>query len=173
MPTRKDRSSTPSTRSQLPTRVFAPEYLAYLAERDEPETAAEADTAGPWHDEPHPEGFAVLREGESVARGHTPAAVFFRRELALLAAAGLPGTGRRLRFRLSPDPDAHGFPILFEGRQVGHMRYFDEDFLAVLNALDAVVTSPHALALLLDAIGGLALEHLETIAVARLAAAAG
>jgi hypothetical protein len=173
MPTGKDRSSTPSTRSHLPSRVFAPEYLAYLAQRDEPESAPEADTAGPWHDEPHPDGFAVLREGESVAKGHEPAAVFLRRELALLTAAGLPGTGRRLRFRLSPDPDAHGFPILLEGRQVGHMRYFDEELLAVLNVLDSVVSSPHALALLLDAIGGLALEHLETIAVARLEAAAG
>ena len=173
MPTTKDRTSSPSARPNLPNHVFSEEFLAFLAERDEPETAPEADTAGPWHDEPHPDGFAVLREGESLAKGHTPAAVFSRKELALIAAAGLPGTGRRLRFRLSPDPDAHGYPILLEGRQVGHLRYFDEELLAAINVLDAVASSPHALALLLDAIGGLALEHLDTIAVARLTAAAG
>jgi hypothetical protein len=168
MPASKDRSSSSSTRLSLPIHVFTPEYLAYLAERDEPETAPEADTAGPFHVEKHPRGWAVFSQGESLARGTVPAAVFSRKELALIVAATLPGTGRRLRYRLSPDPDEHGHPILLEGRQVGHMRYFDENLLAALNVVDALLAAPREFAFLLDAMGGLALEHVDTIAVARL-----
>jgi len=170
MPASRDGSS-PSSRSSLPTHIFTPEYLAYLAGRDEPETAAEADTAGPFYVAPHPRGWAVFRQGESLEAGHSPVGVFLRKEAALAAAAAIPGTGRRLRYRLSPDPDEHGFPILLEGVQVGHLRYYDEELLAALNANDAVLTTPRSLALLLDAAGGLALEHVETIAVARLAGA--
>jgi len=97
--------------------------------------------------------------------------MFLRREAALAAAAAMPATGRRLRYRLSPDADEQGFPILLEGVQVGHMRYFDEELLAGLNGCDALVSTPRSLALLLDAAGGLALEHVEAIAVARLAGA--
>ena len=90
-----------STRPSHPRNVFAPEYLAWLAERDEPHTAPEADFAGPWHLEPHPQGgWAVLREGESLDFGSTPTAVFAKKEAAQLAAAILPGTGRRLRYRI-------------------------------------------------------------------------
>jgi hypothetical protein len=69
-----------STRPSLPRHIFTPEYLAWLAERDEPDTAAEADFAGPWHLEPHPHGgWAVLREGESLEVGSIPTAVFEKR----------------------------------------------------------------------------------------------
>jgi len=165
MPSEKDRSIPSST---LPTHVFAPEFLAHLAERDEPETAPEADTAGPWHDEPHPHGWAVLREGESLKKGSTPTGVFLRKELARIVEAALPGTGRRLRYRLSPDQDASGFPLLLEGRQVGHFLYFDENLLAAVNVIDALLAAPRDFAWLLDAAGGLALEHVDKIAVERL-----
>ena len=168
MPASRDGSS-PSSRSNVPVHIFTPEYLEYLAERDEPETAPEADTAGPFYVAPHPQGWAVFRQGESLETGHVPVGVFSRKEAALAAAAAMPGTGRRLRYRLSPDPDEHGFPLLLDGVQVGHLRFFDEELLAGLNANDAVLSTPRSLALLLDAAGGLALEHVETIAVARLA----
>jgi len=172
MRTAKDRSSTTPARPSLPTRVFTEEYLALLAERDEPETAPEADTAGPWHVEPHPRGWAVLREGESLAKGDTPIAAVLRKEVAQILAAVLPGTGRRFRYHLSADPDADGHtPLLLEGRHVGTFRYFDENLLASLNALDALLAAPRDFAWLLDAMGGLALEHVDRIAVARLAQA--
>jgi hypothetical protein len=36
-----------STRPSHPRHIFAPEYLAWLAERDEPHTAPEADSPVP------------------------------------------------------------------------------------------------------------------------------
>jgi hypothetical protein len=165
---RTEQNGSISTRPSRPTHVFTPEYLAWLAERDEPHTAAEADFAGPWHLESHPQGWAVLREGESLDFGSIPTAVFVRKEAAELAAAILPGTGRRLRYRLGPDADAHGFPILIEGDLAGHSRHFNEDFLAALNTVDALLAAPRDFAWLLDAMGGLALEHVDRIAVARL-----
>jgi hypothetical protein len=166
---RTEQDGNTSTRPSRPTHVFTPEYLAWLAERDEPHTAAEADFAGPWHLESHPLGWAVLREGESLDRGSLPTAVFVRKEAAELAAAVLPGTGRRLRYRLGSAADAHGFPILLEGDLAGHSRHFNEDFLAALNVVDALLAAPRDFAWLLDAMGGLALEHVDRIAVARLA----
>ena len=171
---KEDRSSSASARPNLPTRIFTEEYLALLAERDEPETAPEADTAGPWHVEPHPRGRAVLREGESLKNGEAPVAVVLRKEVAQILAAALPGTGRRFRYHLSTDPDAEGHtPVLLEGRQVGTFRYFDENLLAALNAIDALLSAPRDFAWLLDAMGGLALEHVDKIAVARLAKTGG
>jgi hypothetical protein len=166
-----DPSDPSSTPPALPVRVFAPDFLAWLAERDEPQTAWQADTAGPWHVERHPKGgWAVLRQGESFEKSTRtiPTATFERREAALLAAAALPGTGDPT-YRLASDPDDHGHPILQDGRIVGHSEYFWEDFVAALNTLHALLISPRSFALLLDAMGGLALEHVEKIAVARLA----
>jgi hypothetical protein len=162
-----DPSSTPPT---LPVRVFAPDFLAWLAERDEPHTAWQADTAGPWHVERHPKGgWAVLRQGESFEKSTRtiPTATFERREAALLAAAALPGTGDPAD-RLASDPDDRGHPILQDGRIVGHSEYFWEEFIAAVNTLHALLVSPRSFALLLDAMGGLALEHVEKIAIARL-----
>jgi hypothetical protein len=171
-----DRSTRPSRRPipppSLPTHVFTAEFLAWLAERDEPETAGQADTAGPWHVEAGLQsGWAVLREGESLEKGSAPMAVLERKEAAQLAAAILPGTGRRLRYRLSPDADDRGYPLLLDGRPVGHCLFFHEDFVAALNVVDALMTAPREFAFLLDAMGGLALEHVDRIAVARLAEA--
>jgi hypothetical protein len=157
--------------SSPPDHVFAPEYLAWLAERDEPDTAAEADLAGPWHLERDPRGgWAVLRQGESLEKtpGLTPTATFDRKEIALLGAAILPGVGRDPRFRLAHDPDGRGQPILDQGRVVGHAEFFNEDFVAALSTVAALMASPRGFAFLLDAMGGLALEHVDAIAAARL-----
>jgi hypothetical protein len=40
----------------VPRRIFAEQLVAYLAGRDEPVTAFEAEVAGPWHVEPDPLG---------------------------------------------------------------------------------------------------------------------
>jgi len=152
----------------LPANAFTTEYLDLLAERDEPVTGAEADTAGPWHLEPHPEaGWAVLRQGESLEKGSAPIATFGKKATARLAAAVLPSTGRPPRYRLGKDPDGLGYPVLVENQIVGHIEYFNEDLLAALNVADALIASPHDLAWLLDAAGGLALDHAGKIALAR------
>jgi hypothetical protein len=102
--------------------AFTAEFLKRLDEIGEPDGAHEADVAGPWAIRPvlyrGATGFAVLREWESteagvgVGVGAVPYAVFRRREIALLAAAVLPATGRELLFRLDTEPEADGFPLL-------------------------------------------------------------
>jgi len=165
-------SQPPSPPQDPPSRVFAPEFLAWLAGRDEPVTAPAADTAGPWHVERNPKGgWAVLRQGESFKKSTRtiPTATFESREAALLGAAVLPGTGRDQRFRLGSVPGDRGHPILENGLVVGYSEYFWESFIDAVNVLAALMVSPRDFAFLLDAMGGLALEHVDKIAVARLA----
>jgi hypothetical protein len=163
MRTRQNGSTTASAAAN----AFTEEYLELLAQRDEPVTAAEADTAGPWHLEPHPQGWAVLRQGESVEKGSEPTALFQKRDAARLAAAVLPGTGRRPRYRLGKDAETLGFPLLDDGRVVGHLRFFDEELAAALNVADALVSTPRDLSWLIDGAGGLALDHAGKIALER------
>jgi hypothetical protein len=145
--------------------AFTAEYLELLAERDEPVTAAEADVAGPWHLAAHPSsGWAVLRQGESLESSQ-PVAIFSKKDAARLAAAVLPSTGRRSRYRLGTDPDALGYPVYDDAQVVGHFERFHEDLVVALNVVDALVSSPGALAWLVDAAGGLALAHAGKIAV--------
>ena len=154
----------------VPRRIFAEEFLAYLAERDEPVTAFEAEVAGPWHVEPDPQGgWAVLDEGESLAAGDAPVVSFLRKDLALIAAAVLPGTGRRLRFRLGDDPCERGFPVLFDGAVVGHSRHFREELAAAMTVVDALLSSPADFAWLLEALGGIAAARVEKVAAGRMA----
>jgi hypothetical protein len=165
MRTRQDGSTTAS--AAVPPNAFTEEYLKLLSHRDEPVTAAEADTAGPWHLEAHPQGWAVLRQGESLATGNEPTALFQKKDAARLAAAVLPGTGRRLRYRLGKDAESLGYPLLDDGRVVGHLRFFDEDLVSALNVVDALVSMPRDLAWLIDGAGGLALDHAGKIALER------
>ena len=169
MRTRRDGSTAvPPSSSNPPSHAFTPEYLELLSHRNEPETASEADVAGPWHLEQHAQGWAVLRRGESLETGSRPMAVFAQRDAARLAAAVLPGTGRRLRYKLGEDPDSLlGFPVLDDGQVMGHMQFFDQDFLAALNVVDALVSLPGDLAWVIDAAGGLALDHAGKIALER------
>jgi len=98
-------------------------------------------------------------------------AIFLRKEPAQIAAAVLPGTGRRLRYRLGPDPEGRGFPILLDGRPAVYSRHFLEALVVALNVVDALLAAPRDFACLLEAMGGLALEHVDTIAASRLAQA--
>ncbi len=158
-----DDGSTP-----IPPNAFTPEYLALLSARDEPVTAAEADVAGPWHLEPHPleEGWGVLRQGASLSSSPGQAS-FKHKDVARLAAAVLPSTGRRARYRLGKEPGSLGYPVFDGAELVGHFQFFDEAFLAALNVADALVSAPADLAWLLDAAGGLALDHAGKIALER------
>jgi len=67
---------------------------------------------------------------------------------------------------LPPGPvDALGYPVYDDAQVVGHFERFHEDLVVALNVVDALVSSPASLAWLLDAAGGLALEHAGKIAV--------
>jgi len=56
-------------------------------------------------------GWAVLSQGESLEKSTRtlPTATFERREAALLGAAFLPDTDRRLRYKLAFEPDDRGY----------------------------------------------------------------
>lgn len=153
----------------LPANAFVEDYLALLNDRDEPVTASEAEYAGPWRVEDRRQGgHAVVRAAEDLARGDKPYAVFESVEIAQIAAAVLPGTGREKRYRLGKDQDSgRGFPVYRSGELVGHVRLFDEELVAALNVLDALLSSPYDFAWLLEAAGGLALQHVGRISMAR------
>jgi hypothetical protein len=92
-------SAAPPRRRGAPN-AFRAAFLARLDERDEPGSASEAESDGPWvvvesdlQDEP---GFAVLRQWEHPARDD-PRAWFKHRELALATAALLPALGKPSR----------------------------------------------------------------------------
>jgi hypothetical protein len=168
-----------------PRNAFAADFLARLDELGEPDGAHEADVAGPWSVQPVAYrgggGFALLREWESLDAGDVPYAVFRRRELALLAAAVLPATGREPPFRLAGEPDDQGFPLLDAGGSstargpgsaaapptaptppidpIGHLRDFDQELAEALRIAVILARSPMALARLLEAAGHVALEQ--------------
>lgn len=152
------------TNKSVGNNAFVEDYLALLNERDEPLTAPEAEYAGPWSVEARQSGgHAVVRPAEEV-----PYAVFGAVEIAQVAAAVLPGTGREKRYRLGKDEDAgRGFPVYRSGELVGHVRIFDEELVSALNVVDALLASPYDFAWLLEAAGGLALQHVGRISMAR------
>jgi hypothetical protein len=142
--------------------AFSSSFLHRVAELDEPPTAGEADVAGPWRVVELPgRGFGLFRHGESIARGHRPAALFRQRWLALLAAAVLPGTGRDAAFRLEKDSGPGGFAVETGngGEPMGFLELFDERLIEALHVTAGLLRSPEALALLLEAAGQVALER--------------
>lgn len=168
----RSRDNGGTAHASLPSNAFVQEYLALLAEKDEPLTAAEADYAGPWNVQPHARGgHAVLRSGESLERSE-PYCLFDVQEVAQIAAAVLPGTGREKRYRLATDEEpGRGYPIFRSGEIVGHVQLFDEELVSALNVLDALLASPYDFAWLVEAAGGLALQHVGRISMARAAGA--
>jgi len=149
-----------SSEVSLPTNAFTAQFLSRLGERDEPPTAGEAAVAGPWRIEPIPgRGFGLFRVGQSLARGHRPAAVCPSRWAALVTAAVLPGTGREPLLRLSKEPEADGlYPVALDtGEVVMRLEYFDETLVDHANALIHVLRSPSSLADALEAGGAEAL----------------
>ena len=156
-----------SGRPLVPSYVFDPLYLDLLAHRDEPYTGSEADVAGPWHLERTAGAHAVLRSGESLRRGDQPSAVFTALDAAQLCSAVLPCTGRTRRYDLGAEPDPAGYPVLRDHEVVGHLPLYDPDLVAALNVADALLSAPDAFAWLLDAAGGLLLEHAGKIALDR------
>jgi hypothetical protein len=150
--------------------AFSPDFLKRIAERDEPSTAAEADVAGPWHEEEIPGlGWGLFPVGASHARGDRPYAVFTTRSTALLAAAVLPGTGREPAFRLGKEAASEGYAVEAGngGQVIGHLSLFDENLVTALHVADSLLRSPLCLAGLLEAGGQVMLERSRAILDAR------
>jgi hypothetical protein len=151
--------------------AFAPEFLDHFAEHDEPATSLEASTSGPWRVAALGTGrWGVIQEGDAA-----PHAVLKDRELALLAAAMLPATGRDVRLVLADEAEAQGFPVSALGQgskpeTVGWLATFDPETLVCLHSGLHLALSPSSLALLLEAAGPTALRRAGAILAERLKA---
>lgn len=148
----------------FPHNAFASEFLSRFHRHDEPESSAEADSAGPWRAMPSAtadgrEAYGVWRVGERPEWGDPPAALLRDRELALLAAAVRPLVGREPFYGLGLERESAGFPLLRQGEAVGWIDLFDEDWAFGINLLERLARSPQALASILEAAGPLALER--------------
>jgi hypothetical protein len=168
MRNRKEEALAPTAPAAPAANAFAADYLELLAQQDEPRTAAEADLAGPWQiEQMEDRNWAVLRPGESLARGDVPFGIFDELPMAQVFAAILPGIGREPRYVLGKEQEDGVFPLCYLGEKVGSMREFNEDAVAALNLADALMTSPNEFAWLLAAAGGVALEHTGRISLER------
>lgn len=142
--------------------AFRSDFLDRLLVEEQPATAAEAATAGPWTvADAGPRGWGVLRVGERVDGDDRDrvAAWLEDRADALLLAAALPGSGRRGELRLRPERGPEGYDVVGGRRLLGRLARFDPDLLAAVAVLRAVVSSPPSLALVLEAAGHDALEQ--------------
>lgn len=149
-----------SAPARLPPQAFTAEVLETIQRVSEPRTAAEAELAGPWWAvrSARQGEYDVVRRGDLEA-GIEPLARFSERQLALLAAAALPAVGRAPAFRVVPEARDGRYPILREGEAVGSLDVFLADLAPALDLLIALMRSPAALALLLEAAGGTALQR--------------
>jgi hypothetical protein len=143
-----------------PANAFSEPFLRRRrAQDEEPDTAAEAETAGPCTVVPVAEGFAVYLDGDTPANGARPIAVVSSRHVALYAASLLPLLGREPAFTLRPEEESAGFPLLHHGEAAGHLGRFDTRLVAAMNLADALARQPRSLSLLLGALSSLGLER--------------
>lgn len=141
--------------------VLTAEFRRVLDGWDEPRggAGAEADFAGPWQIRELEGGHGLFRGSEDPALGDAATGVFSDREVALLFAAALPGTGREPIFELGGERAAAGHPVC-RGRQVaGHLAFFHPELVAAAQTAAWLARSPQALAALLVAGGPLAIER--------------
>lgn len=133
--------------------AFEAAFLERLLGQDQPATALAAATDGPWEVASADRGrFRVAREGEA-AGSEEPAAMVDERQAALLLAAALPGSSGRDLYRLRPERREGGYDLLRGGRPLGRLAWFDPHLVATVAALEHIVASPRALALVLEAAG--------------------
>jgi hypothetical protein len=165
---------TPARPSSRPTppNAFSSEFLADARDRDDSLTAAEAEFAGPWKLEPvpgSPGAVAVLRVCESLAEGDEPVGVFLEEETAQICIAVLPGAEREPLYHLDENrdegPAGGGFPLITthgeEGPKVrGWLRTYHLGLARDIGTVELLNRNPAALATVLEAAGGGALERI-------------
>src|SRR4029077_13927794 len=90
-----------------------------------------------------------------------PQARFVTLWAAKLVAALLPGLARDAAYRLRTEAEAPGYALESReawGAVIGFVEIFDPNLVEALNVADALMRSPWALALFLEACGKTALE---------------
>jgi hypothetical protein len=157
-----------SSRREEPVNAFSEEYLAAVRELDEPSTAHEAETSGPFTLVEQNGMLALFHAWESPERGDLPQAVFHHRETALLFQAIWPAAGRSRLFRLRQAPDVHGYGLEQEGQLVGSLRNFDTDVVSGGHFVSSLARAPWSLALLVEAAGPTVQRHLGRLLARRL-----
>lgn len=159
-----------SSQRTEPRNAFSDEYLAAVKELDEPSTAHEAETSGPFTLVEQNGMLALFHAWESPERGDLPQALFHHRETALLFQAIWAASGRSRLFRLRQEPDAHGFGLEEEGQLVGSLRKFDPDVVSGGHFVSHLARTPLSLALLVEAAGPTAQRHVGRLLATRLRA---
>jgi hypothetical protein len=141
-----DRASTSSS-------AFSPEYLAFLRERNEPDTPWAGEDTGPFVIREIGGGFGLFRPWQSPEDGDQPEAVFQTQEdarLALTARAAL----RRARYYRLQEADgnrpAGGYAVEREGAVIGHVRSYDPEWIFACHVLACTAQSAAHLATLFD-----------------------
>jgi hypothetical protein len=171
-------TGNPSAPAPPPRRRGAPNafraaFLARLDDRDEPASAAEAESDGPWmvveHELQGEPGFAVLRQWEDPGRDD-PRAWFKHRELALATAALLPALGKDPWFQVAIGAGPHGHRLEQHGELVGYLATYDDRLREALHLAECLHRSPAALANLLLGASPLALALAGAILARHLAA---
>lgn len=167
-----DPMTTTGTTSVAPPRrrvapnAFHAGFLARLDERDEPTSAAEAESDGPWVvvecERQGEAGFAVVRQWEDPGRDD-PRAWFKHRELALAAAALLPALGKDAWFQVAIGGGPNGHRLEQRGELVGYLAIYDDRLRDALHIAECLIRSPAALANLLMGASPLALALIGTI----------
>lgn len=150
-----------------PLNAFTQDYLAAVREQDEPSTAREAETSGPFTLAEQNGMLALYRAWESARGGDLPLALFRYRETALLFQALWPALGRNDLLRLRTEPTGQGFNLESGGQIVGSLRSFDPEVVIGANFLSFLARTPHSLALLLEAAGPAAQKHVGRLLGAR------
>jgi hypothetical protein len=150
-----------------PLNAFTRDYLAAVREQDDPTTAREADTSGPFTLVEQNGMLALYRAWESARAGDQPLALFHQRETALLFQALWPALGRYEYLRLSTEQSGRGFNLETDGKVVGSLRYFDPEAVLGGHFLSFLARTPNSLALLVEAAGPTAQRHLGRLLGAR------
>jgi hypothetical protein len=133
--------------------VFNQAYLAAL-DHEASDTPAEAEVSGPWTVHPAGDRWAVSTEGEP------PEVLATSPEIAMLAAALLPGTGREPFFRLIEEPGPDGFALVgLDGVPLAHLRHFNQDLARAMHVVECLRRDPLSLARALHAARGPALAR--------------
>lgn len=148
-----DSSKVDGGSSPLLSNAFSQEYLERLREGSETFGSGEGEAAGPWELRQQEGAYPLFRAWEGFEHGDSPEAVFQLREAGLLFFAVRPAAGRDPLFRALDPVTDRGFAVESAGQVVGHLRFFNPDWLHAAHVAAFLARSPLAVAALLEAGG--------------------
>lgn len=139
-----------------PLNAFSPSYLNALRGLEDPPSAFEAETSGPFQIMESGGRYDLFRGWESPERGDAPLATFVHRETALLFQAVWPAAGRDRLFRLREPGGPEGFALEEESHVVGRLPIYNAETVFAAHVASYLTRTPYHLALLLEAAGPVA-----------------